>query len=90
MTYEGRARDQFLFPECPYLADPARVADAVDDDRPVIRGQELDGLESGHGRLGEIGLGVVQQFVDVARDPEAGGVVRDDGVAEAQDQGLRR
>jgi hypothetical protein len=49
---------------------------AVDDDRAVIGGQELDGLEAGDGRFRQVGLGVVQELVDATREPEARGVVR--------------
>jgi hypothetical protein len=63
---------------------------AVDDDGAVVRGQKLDGHEAGHGRFGQVGLGIVQQLVDATREPEAGGVVGENRVPEAKDQGLRR
>jgi hypothetical protein len=72
------------------MADPASVVDAVDDYRPVVGGQELDGLEAGDGGLGQVDIGVVQQLVDAPRDPKAGGVVGQYRVSETKDQRLRR
>jgi hypothetical protein len=50
---------------------------------------ELDGLEASNSRLNEVCLGIVQQFIDAPRDPEAGGVVAQDGIAQSQDQRFR-
>jgi hypothetical protein len=51
--------------------------------------QKLDSLEASNSRLNQVCLGVAQQLMDAPRDPEAGGVVGKDGIAQSQDQSLR-
>jgi hypothetical protein len=68
-----------------YLTDRTPITDAVDDDAPVVVSQKLNGLEACNSRLNQVCLGIAQQFIDAPRDPEAGGVVAEDGIAQSQD-----
>jgi hypothetical protein len=68
----------------PHLTDGVPIADAVDDNASIVASQKLDDLEASDGRLNQVCLGIAQQFIDAPRDPQAGGVVTEDGIAQSQ------
>jgi hypothetical protein len=85
----GATPVQLLFSQLAHLTDRTPITDAVDDDAPVVVSQKLNGLEACNSRLNQVCLGIAQQLIDAPRDPKAGGVVGEDGIAQSQDQCLR-